>query len=83
MKKVAVELLTTLKAEKLRIDNWREKEATRDAVRVAIRDFLWADRTGLPDPAYTEEDVETRAEDVFRHVYRAYPILPSPLYAVH
>ena len=83
VKKVAVELLTTLKAEKLRIDNWREKEATRDAVRVAIRDFLWADRTGLPDPAYTEEDVETRAEDVFRHVYRAYPILPSPLYAVH
>lgn len=83
VKKVAAELLATLKAEKLRVENWREKEATRDAVHVAIRDFLWADHTGLPDPAYTEQDVEVRAGDVFRHVYRAYPKLPSPLYAPH
>lgn len=80
VKNVAAELLATLKAEKLRVDNWREKEATRDAVRVAIRDFLWADRTGLPDPAYTEHEVGGRVEDVFRHVYRAYPTIPSPYY---
>jgi len=82
VKKVAAELLTTLKAEKLRVENWREKEATRDAVRVVIRDLLWADRTGLPDPAYTEIDVEARGDDVFRHVYRAYPTVPSPFYSV-
>lgn len=47
IKKVAADLLATLKEERLRVENWREKEATRDAVHVAIQDFLWDDRTGL------------------------------------
>ena len=81
IKDVAVELLARLKAEKLRIDHWRDKETTRDAVRVTIRDHLWSDDTGLPVDAYTEEDVNEKAEEVFRHVYRAYPTLPSPFYA--
>ncbi len=81
IKKVAVELLETLKAEKLKVDHWRDKEATRDAVRIAIRDFLWSDETGLPVGSYSEEDVEVKAEDVFLHVYRAYPTVPSPFYA--
>jgi len=80
IKSVSVELLKTLKAEKLRIDHWRDKEASRDAVRLAIRDFLWSDATGLPVDHYTEDDVEARADDVYRHVYRAYPTLPSPFY---
>ena len=80
IKKVAVELLETLKAEKLKIHDWRDKEATRDAVRNEIRDFLWADATGLPDPAYSDSDVETKAEAVFRHIHYAYPRLPSPVY---
>ncbi len=79
IKAVAVELLETLKAEKLRVDQWREKEATRDAVRVTIRDFLWSDATGLPH-SYTDGEVETRSDEVFRHVFRAYPMLPSPYY---
>jgi len=33
IKAVAIELLATLKAEKLRINHWRDKEATRDVVR--------------------------------------------------
>ncbi|MBI9082791.1 MAG: type I restriction endonuclease subunit R [Desulfobacterales bacterium] len=81
IKGVAVGLLETLKAEKLRIDQWRDKESTRDAVRVAIKDFLWSDRTGLPVDSYTEDDVQIRTNDVFRHVYRAYPTVPSPYYA--
>ncbi len=80
IKVVAVGLLKTLKTEKLRVDHWREKEATRDAVRVTIRNFLWDDATGLPVDLFAEEDVEARAEDVFRHVYRAYPTVPSPYY---
>ena len=80
IKNVAVELLKTLKVEKLRIDHWRDKEATRDAVRLAIRDFLWSDSTGLPVDHYTEDDVEARADDVYRHIYRAYPTVPSPFY---
>ena len=81
IKVVAVELLARLKTEKLRIDHWRDKETTRDAVRVTIRDYLWSDETGLPVDVYTEDDVKEKAEEVFRHVYRAYPTLPSPFYS--
>lgn len=81
IKTVAVGLLEELKAEKLRVDQWRDKEATRDAVRVTIRDFLWSDKTGLPVESYTPDDVNTIYEDVFRHVYRVYPTIPSPFFA--
>ena len=80
IKKIAAELLETLKEEKLRIDQWRDKETTRDSVRVTIRDFLWNDKTGLPVDLYGEDDVAQKAEDVFRHVFWAYPTLPSPYY---
>jgi len=81
IKAVAVDLLATLKAEKLKVDHWRDKEATRDAVRLAIKDYLWSDDTGLSADSYSEDDVASLAEDVFRHVYRVYPTVPSPLYA--
>jgi type I restriction enzyme R subunit len=81
LKKVVVELLTTLKAEKLKIDHWRDKEATRDAVRITIRDFLWNDATGLPIDSYTDDEVNSKSEAIFQHVYWAYPSVPSPLYA--
>ena len=80
VKAVAVGLLETLKGKKLRVDQWREKETTRDAVRVAIRDFLWSDDTGLPVDTYSEAEVKDRTEEVYRHVYRAYPTIPSPFY---
>jgi type I restriction enzyme R subunit len=82
LKQVASSLLETLKAEKLKIDHWRDKEATRDAVQIVIKNFLWNDQTGLPVESYTEEDVEEKSEEVFRHVWRAYPYLPSPVYAL-
>ena len=81
IKAVSVDLLEELKAEKLRVDHWRDKEATRDAVRIAIRDFLWSDETGLPVDSYGEVEVHNKAEEVFVHVFRAYPTIPSPYYA--
>ena len=45
-----------------------------------VRDFLWSDETGLPG-AYSEPEVDSRADDVFRHLYCAYPTVPSPYYA--
>jgi type I restriction enzyme R subunit len=81
IKAIAVDLLQELKAEKLMVDQWCDKEATRDAVQVTIRDFLWSDKTGLPVESYTEDDVNTKSEEVFRHVYRVYPTIPSPYYA--
>ena len=80
IKKIAVELLRALKAEKLRVDQWREKEATQSAVKVAIHDFLYSDETGLPTGAYSDDEVTVRSEEIFRHVFRAYPTLPSPYY---
>jgi type I restriction enzyme R subunit len=79
IKKVAVELLVTLKAEKLKVDQWRDKETTRDGVRQLIKDFLWSDQTGLPAD-YDQTEVEGKAEEVYRHVYRVYPTIPSPYF---
>jgi len=81
IKEVAAGLLATLKERLKAISDWREREASRDAVRVAINDYLWDERTGLPVDRYDEGDVNTRAEDVFRHVFRAYPTVPSPVYS--
>ncbi len=83
VKAVAVELLRTLKTEKLKIDHWREKETTRDDVRIAIHDFLYAEATGLPLSSYSEVEVGIKSESVFRHVYWAYPTVPSPYYGTH
>ena len=80
IKAVAVELLETLKTEKLRVNHWRDKESTRDAVRLTIQDYLWSEETGLPE-TYSEADVQDKAEAVFIHVFRAYPTVPSPYYA--
>ncbi|MCB2199028.1 type I restriction endonuclease subunit R [bacterium] len=79
IKGVAVELLENLKAEKLRVDHWRDKEATRDAVRLTIHDYLWSDGTGLPE-VFSEEDIEDKTDAVFAHVFRVYPTVPSPYY---
>ncbi len=80
IKAVAAGLLETLKAEKLRADQWRDKETTRDAVRKEIHDFLYSDDTGLPVNSYEENEVQSKADEVYRHVFRVYPTLPSPFY---
>ncbi len=81
IKKVAVDLLERLKVRIASIHEWRENEATRDGVKVTIRDFLWNDTLGLPAPAYSDEDVEAKSLAVFNHVLYAYPKVPSPIYA--
>jgi type I restriction enzyme R subunit len=68
IKQVAGALLARLQAEKLRADRWREKEATRDAVKVEIRDFLWSDETGLPE-SYSEQEIEERVERTYVHLF--------------
>lgn len=73
IKQIAAELLDRFKQEKLRVDRWRDKQATRDAVRMAIHDFLYDEYTGLPANQYTDDDVGALSEDVFRHVFMQYP----------
>jgi type I restriction enzyme, R subunit len=80
IKKVAKELLKTLKVKLKKLYKWQDKEPTRDAVNVLIKNFLWDDKTGLPVDCYSEPDVNKKTEAVFYHVYRAYPTVPSPYY---
>ena len=49
-------------------------------MQVAIHDFLYSDRTGLPAGTYSDDDVAARSKAVFTHVFRAYPTVPSPFY---
>jgi type I restriction enzyme R subunit len=81
IKAIAGSLLQVLKAEKLRVERWREKESTRAAVQQTIRDFLYEETTGLPVDRYSEDEVFEKADRVFQHIFRVYPKGPSPDYA--
>jgi type I restriction enzyme R subunit len=81
IKKIAEELLKTLKEKLKDLYKWQDKEPTRDDVKVLIRNFLWDESSGLPVDYYTQSDVDKKTEAVFYHVYRAYPTVPSPYYA--
>jgi len=80
IKEVAQKILFELKSEKLRIDNWREKQATRDDVKIEIADFLWNERTGLPN-SYSEEEIGKKADVVYLHVFQQYPNEQPAFYA--
>lgn len=80
IKKVAKDLLATLKSERLSVANWQQKESTRDAVKQQIFDFLYDEKTDLPVDLYVDEEIADITERVFLHIYRAYPKLPSPIY---
>lgn len=81
IKGVAKELLKTLKEKLKDLYKWQDREPTRDDVKVLIRNFLWNDQCGLPVDCYTQGDVDKKTEEVFYHVYMAYPTVPSPYYA--
>lgn len=66
VKKVADELLSTLKHGKLVLD-WRKQQATRAAVRVAVEETL--DR--LPD-AFTRQIYAQKCDTVYQHVFDSY-----------
>jgi len=70
IKKTAVVLLDTLKAEQLRVDNWREKTATAAEVKSYIYDYLFV---SLPVEYYSDADVAEKSEFVFHHIYQQYP----------
>lgn len=66
VKKVAKDLLQTLKGEKLVLD-WRKRQQSRAMVRLCIEEFL----DKLP-PAYTSELYQAKCEAVYQHVYDSY-----------
>ena len=66
IKKIAEDLLNTLKKEKLTLD-WRKQLRARAAVKVAIADTL----DQLPE-SYTEELYTQKCEKVYQHIYESY-----------
>lgn len=79
IKRVAKELLDTLNAEKLKIDNWWEKQATRDSIKIEIKNFLWDETKGLPE-SYSIEEIDQKAEAVYIHIYRMQEAYQSQTY---
>ena len=72
VKAVSAELLECLKQEALNVEKWREKEATKAAVKTLIYNHLYDDSTGLPAPFYTDSDVIQKVDIVFDHVFMQY-----------
>jgi type I restriction enzyme R subunit len=68
VKKVAKQTLEKLKAEKLKIDRWREKREITAQVKSMIYDqLLW-----LPQEAYSDEEVSLKTVSVYQHIYSNY-----------
>jgi type I restriction enzyme R subunit len=74
VKKVAQELLDTLKAERLVLD-WRKKQQTRAAVQVSIEQIL----ENLP-PAYGDDLYKEKCNVVYQHVFDSYYGLGKSIY---
>jgi type I restriction enzyme R subunit len=66
VKRVAEELLTILKREKIVLD-WRKEQSTRAAVRVAVEETL--DR--LPEK-FTRQLYAQKCDAVYQHVFDSY-----------
>lgn len=67
IKKVAEGLYKTLNAELARIQDFAAKQGTRDEIKVKIKNFLWDDKTGLPE-SFAPEEVDEKTEAVFGHL---------------
>jgi type I restriction enzyme R subunit len=74
VKKVAKDLLETLKKEKLVLD-WKKRQATRAAVRYTVETLL----DQLPR-VYTPEIYEQKCEQVYQHVFESYAGQASSIY---
>lgn len=81
IKSVAKTLIERLKEEQLKVQDWREKEATRASVRAFIHDYLWNEKTGLPPDSYSPGDVEAKSNIVFLHIFRQYADAQHNAYA--
>ncbi|MCF8474598.1 MAG: type I restriction endonuclease subunit R [Emcibacter sp.] len=67
IKKVAEGLYKTLQAEIARVQDFFAKEATRDDIKVRIKDYLWDDKTGLPE-CFAPDEVEEKTDAVFAYL---------------
>lgn len=67
IKKVAMGLHDILIKEVSRVQDFYLKQATRDAMRNRIHDYLYDDSSGLPE-SFTPEEIELKADQVLAHI---------------
>ncbi len=67
IKKVAEGLYTTIKEELGRIQNFAAKQSTRDEIKVRIKDFLWDEKTGLPE-SFAPAEIEEKTDVIFSYL---------------
>lgn len=67
LKQVAIGLYGTLRAQIDEMQDFAVKQATRDRVRVTIRNYLWDEMKGLPD-SYGQPEIEVKTDAVLAHV---------------
>jgi type I restriction enzyme R subunit len=75
VKLVARDLLVALKTEKLVLD-WRKRQQTRAAVRVAVEDAIWQ----LPE-RFTDDMCQQKSALVYQHIYDNYQTAQRNTYA--
>ena len=68
VKQVSKETLKTLKAEKLKVERWRESTQLRAQVKTTIYDsLLW-----LPQEPYSEVEVVEKTNVIYQHIFANY-----------
>lgn len=67
LKQVAVGLYETLQAQIEAMQDFAAKQATRDQIRVTIRNYLWDENKGLP-VSYGEPEIEAKTDAVLAHL---------------
>lgn len=68
VKKVSKQTLEVLKAEKLKVERWRESTQLRAQVKTTIYDtLLW-----LPQEPYSENEVDEKTNVIYQHIFTNY-----------
>lgn len=68
VKKVSKQTLEALKAEKLKVERWRESTQLRAQVKTTIYDtLLW-----LPQEPYSESEVDEKTNVIYQHIFTNY-----------
>lgn len=70
LKTVAKGLHDTLVDEVARVQDFQAKQASMDAMKTTIHDYLYDEKSGLPN-SYEIEEIDRVSEDVFVHLVRA------------
>lgn len=61
--------MDNLKAEKLKVERWRESTQLRAQVKTTIYDtLLW-----LPQEPYSEDEVNEKTNVIYQHIFTNYP----------